>query len=129
MEKMLLVKFDCNYADEFDTEGFIVMSESEWLKHITHVEKHFENWNKTHEPDRWGNRQGIEVYFGTNEAIIYEAFDSYRSSFSTSELSDSDYDTLKRLFGKSYGPIRNGMVVMIDPEDPDLEDEDVTKND
>jgi hypothetical protein len=122
-EKMLLIKFDCNYADEFDTEGFIVMSQSEWLQHIVGVEKMFERWNKDHEPDRWGNREGIEVYFGTNEQIIYETFESYRSSFSTTELSDTDHETLKRLFGKSYGAIKNGMVVMIDVEDPDLKED------
>ena len=122
MEQMLLIKFDSNYADEFDTEGFIVMSQSEWLKHITHVEKHFEKWNKTHEPDRWGNRHGIEVYFGTNESMIYETFDCYRRSFKVAELSESDYEVLKRLFGKSYGPIKNGMVTMIDIEDPDLQE-------
>lgn len=123
-EKMVLVKYDSNYADEFDVEGFIVMPQSEWLKHITGVEKHFQKWDSEHEPDRWGNREGIEVYFGTNEQMIYEGFESYRRSFEVSELSDADYETLKRLFGKSYGGnIRHGMVVMIELEE-DEEDED-----
>jgi len=123
MEKMLLVKYDCNYADEFDIAGFIVMTQSEWLKHITGVERHFQQWDNEHAPDRWGNRQGIEVYFGTNEQIIYEGFESYRRSFEVTELSDSDYETLKKLFGKSYGGnIRHGMLAMIELEDPDLEE-------
>lgn len=122
-DKMLLIKFDSNYADEFDTEGFIVMSELDWLHHIVGVEKQFERRDKDHQPDKWGNREGIEVYFGTNEQIIYETFESYRSSFTTSELSDADFRTLERLFGKSYGPIKNGMVVMIDVEDPDLKED------
>ncbi len=126
-DKMVLVKYDCNYADEFDLEGFVVMSQLEWLKHITSVEKHFQKWDSEHEPDRWGNREGIEVYFGTNEQIIYEGFESYRRSFEVTELSDTDYKTLERLFGKTYGgQIRHGMLALIEPdlEDDEMEEED-----
>lgn len=124
-EKMVLVKYDCNYADEFDLEGFIIMPQLEWLKHITSVQKHFEKWDSEHAPDRWGNREGIEVYFGTNEQVIYEGFESYRRSFTVTDLSDADVETFKRHFGKSYGGhIRHGMLAMIELEDEEAEDED-----
>ena len=32
-EKMLLIKFSNNYADEFDVEGFMVWPETKWEKH------------------------------------------------------------------------------------------------
>ena len=99
----LLIKFASNYADEFDVEGFIVMSEDEWFAHKDAVTSRFENEDE------------IEVYFGTNESMIYESLDCYLDSFKITELTDEEHSVLQKLFNPSHQPvISNGMVVMID---------------
>lgn len=129
-EKMLLVKFDSSYADEFDVEGFTVMSESEWQEHKAQAKKCFENFEKLPKDqygrrrNKYGNRvDGIEVYFGTNEQMIYETLGCYLSSFSISEISDEDIAVLNKFF--SYGDqIRFGKLCMIEAEEEEEVNED-----
>ena len=57
---MLLVRYEANYADEFDIYGFKFMSEEGWDELKETIEKLFK-YTKT-----------FEYYFGTNEYIEYE---------------------------------------------------------
>src|SRR5574338_610881 len=110
-EKKLLVKFDSNYADEFDVEGFTIMTENDWEAHKTKVTNFFTALDKTREKDRWGNyRNPVEVYFGTNEQMIYETLDCYLTSFKVSEISDEEVAILQ----KHFGTRTFGMMCMID---------------
>jgi hypothetical protein len=127
--KNLFIQFDSNYADEFDVEGFIVMPEVEWEAHKAAVTKLFEKKASLPlpEPDRQYSRRNrevrqVEVYFGTNESMIYEDLDSYLSSFKVTELTDEDHAVLQKLFKPAYGAIKSGMLVMIEPENFDEED-------
>lgn len=101
---MLLVKFDSNYADEFDIGGFIVMSEEDWEKHNVLVKKKFDEEGE------------IEVYFGTNESMIWESYESYIGDFYVNKLSDEELKALKKLFGPNPS---SGSVVMIDTDEDD----------
>lgn len=117
-EKKLLVRFDSNYADEFDVEGFTFMTETEWEKHKVDAAKCFEEFEKLPQ-DKYGRRlgkyggatDGIEVYFGTNEQMIYETLDSYLSSFKVSEVSEEEAAVITKFFGT-----RGGHICMIDPQ-------------
>jgi hypothetical protein len=127
MEKQLLIEFNCNYADEFDVEGFIVMTESEWANHQEVSKKYFDN------------HAGAECYFGTNESCEYSDYDDYMRAFSVTPLTVVEYRVLKKLFnehveGYTYefegvthtiptrDTIRNGTLAMIQSEENEEED-------
>lgn len=143
--KQLLIEFNANYADEFDIEGFIVWSEEEWEAHKAMAKEHFQKKasaplaDPSARPDSYTNRTAreTEVYFGTNESIIYEDYEDYMRSFTVTPLSVEGYRVLKELFNEhhegyewkhagkkhvvpSRDVIRSGMLAMISKE----EDED-----
>ncbi len=115
----LLVTFSSNYADEFDVDGFMVMSPEEWEAHKELAARKFEEFDKLPK-DHYGRTiteyggctDGIEVYFGTNEQMIYETLDCYLRSFHTTELSDEEYAVLEKLF-KGYDGVRFGMLPLL----------------
>lgn len=138
----LLIKFSACYADEFDIEGFIVMTENEWKAHKVMVKDHFEKKklaplaDPSGSPDSYTNRTArqTEVYFGTNESMRYKDYKDYMRCFKVIELSQQGYDTLKELFnvhskGHSYkyagkthvipttDVIKHGMLAMIDTKE------------
>lgn len=45
---------------------------------------------------------GYETYFGTNESMIYRNVDQYKQSFKVVELTEEEYQLLKKLFGNDY---------------------------
>ncbi len=121
-EKMLLLRYSNNYADEFDVDGFIVMSESAWEEHKAMAAKIFEE------------KAEVEVYFGTNEWISYYDLEEYVDSFKVTELTDTQFQVLKELFGVHYNEysyshagvlitvpardeIENGMLAMLKQKD------------
>lgn len=124
--KQLLIEFNANYADEFDVEGFIVMSETQWEAHKAYAKKHFEENGHT------------ECYFGTNESCDYSDYDDYMRAFNVTALSEQGYAVLKELFNEhregyeweyngkkhvvpSSDVIRCGMLAMLKPEDDEDE--------
>lgn len=115
MEKQLLIQYDSNWADEFDLEGFVVMSESKWNNHKDAIQKRFDALPR--DKDQWGNsRYELKQYFGTNEDQTWSNMDQYLAEFKVTELSESDLQVLKKFF--SHGnQISNGMVVMLDEEE------------
>ena len=119
MSKNLLVKYDNNYADEFDVEGFFVTTEEEWEKHKAQVTKFFEKREAGKDPLKRRYRDGVEVYFGTNEQIIYETLDCYLRSFTATEVSDEELAVLKKYFNR-YDGVKFGMLCMLE----DLEEDE-----
>ena len=98
---MILLKFECDYADEFDVYGFEVISEERW--------------------------QAIQVaiadlkypcgdfYFGTNEGIIFESAQELRNSFEAIEITEDEVKVLEKCFKKfnhiSYGWIPTDIII------------------
>lgn len=149
-EKQLLLKFHCNYADEFDTEGFAVWDAPKWEAHKEAVAKFFDKKKSLPKPRElpadykdpsyyeirqeqreYEESQQVEVYFGTNESVYYSSLEDYLRCFTVSELSQEEYDTLKKLFGKDWRDrISHGMFLTLeeslenDSEEDDEEDED-----
>ena len=119
-DKRFLVKFESNYADEFDIEGFMVMSEADWEEHKKLAARKFENFAKLPK-DQYGRTitsygervNGIEIFFGTNEQMIYETLDCYLRSFSLTEISDAEYATLDKFFKG----VRFGMLPMFEDDE------------
>ncbi len=90
-EFYLLVKFDGNYADEFDMEGFTVFSLSEWYWHCWKI------LGDATFPQ--------ECYFGTNEFFEFESAEDYLRNFSLKLITKAEAETLYKLFNGHYGEI------------------------
>lgn len=84
---MILVKFQCDYADEFDVYGIRLFSRESWDNCVEEVRKSFE--------DEPGEK---EVYFGTNEACTFSNFDEWFRAIEILELTDDETAMFKRLF-------------------------------
>lgn len=78
---MLLVKFEKNWADEFDCRGFAIMSQRDFDEMMA-------NMPLQH-----------EVYFGTNE--YWTEGEITADAFTATEISIEEADTIEKLFGKN----------------------------
>lgn len=88
---MLLVNFKCNYADEFDMCGFMVVDSHIWNNYV----------NRLTDAD-----VAKEFYFGTNEAFNFYDKEDYLRNFTWSEVSESELETLKKFFtGYVFSPL------------------------
>ena len=149
-EKLLLLRYDSNYADEFDVDGFAVWPESKWEEHKEAVSKFFDSrakkrgekptlpdrsdpkyWEVYDQMRKWERGEEVERYFGTNESVSYSSLEDYLRCFKVPEITEEEHQTLKRLFGGSWrhDDIRFGMFLSLedhleDDSEEDEEDED-----
>jgi hypothetical protein len=117
-EKLLLVKFHNNWADEFNVNGFAVWSKSKWEKHKADVAKLFENVE----------RGEITVGVGSNQQLTFDNMKDYLDSFHVVGIYDEEYATLKRLFGEEWRKnIEYGMFLSLEDQIP-LSDEEMDED-
>ena len=81
---MFLLKWQMDWADEFDMTGMEVLTPSEWQNFQASVQ----NANYP-----------VEAGFGTNEYYEFRSADEVMSGFKVIEITDDEAETLKRLFG------------------------------
>lgn len=81
----LLVKYDSNWADEMDIDGFKVLTNEQWEQYQKDFKKHFKE-------------EGYIYYVGTNEEIEYNDFEEFRNDFNVSEITDEEAAVLEKLF-------------------------------
>lgn len=93
----VLIKYDDNWANEFDVNGFFATTLEEWEKFINEV-------SKASYPQ--------EVYFGTNEFIEFETFEDFYNKLTITKISEKEFNILSKLLaigetteagGFSYG--------------------------
>lgn len=85
--KQYLVKWNDNWADEMDLEGWVIMNQDE-----------LDEWKKRlQKPGR------VYLCFGTNEDNEYESGQEILDCCEITEISDSDAEVLNRLIGGAYG--------------------------
>lgn len=114
----LLIKFETDYADEFQVSGFVVFQKEQWEEHQRKVAALFQgkaaqrkvlrtlpadhddsNYWEIYEEHREHDRSSvIEVAFGTNEFVSYSNHEEYLRAFAVSTLTDEQYQVLKSLF-------------------------------
>lgn len=83
---MKLVKFLRDWADEFEAEGFGILSDEEWEEFVKVVKE-----NPNAETSFW---------FGTNEGWEDETIESFYDCYKTIDLPYEEEIALQRLFGK-----------------------------
>jgi hypothetical protein len=113
-----LVKFQADWADEHDVYGFRTYnSPKEIEKVFTYVEAWFDAYPG----------QEIELGFGTNQQLTFGDFISFYDSFTITELTDDEFQTLQKLFpGWREGVVDfgwNGWADVVDYLIPCPEDE------
>jgi len=140
MPQLILIKYESNYADEFDVVGFVVWTQTKWEAHKTAVTTWFDNRSKKrgekpvlpphNDPKyyevydqlrKYERGQEVERYFGTNEAVNYSSVEDYLGCFKIMEITVGEHEALKRLFGEVWREdIQFGMFLALE----DLEDEE-----
>lgn len=86
----LLVKFEKNYADEFDVYGFKIFDKEEWdilFEEIKNSDK----------------KTSYNCSFGTNEGWEDEPISDFVHDFETKELEDKEAFRCIEIFGVEYG--------------------------
>ena len=83
----VLVKLDMDYADEFNVKGFHIEKRVDWEKTLAEIK-----------PLNW---EGLEVSFGSNEALTFESFRDFERSITVEYITKEEFDVITKLF-KSY---------------------------
>jgi hypothetical protein len=84
----VLLDFSADYADEFDVEGFSIMTDAEWNIFQKKFQQH----------------QGQYSFgFGSNEDIEFENGQEVLDSIGVKNITKEEYDTINKFFGTSYG--------------------------
>lgn len=104
--RKLILHYSDNYADEFDVEGYQAITKSQYDRIMMYMESYFIT-NRVYE---W--------YFGSNEYICYQNYKDFFNAFSTTLISEDEYDTLMRLGlgGHGTSPIDNLLDKIYDEE-------------
>lgn len=86
----LLIKYNDNYADEFDINGFQIMEETEWNTYVAKV-RLCTNWPQS----RW---------FGTNEGVQWPSAQEHLQNFEVIEITEEEATPLyKNFIGGAFG--------------------------
>ena len=97
-----LAKFDGNWADEMDIRGFCIINKDDKDVLVDRIKAYTEEF---------------EICIGTNEDLYYDNGEEFLNDMSFKEISDSESETLSKLFGKSYAfDIFNRVLETIDGE-------------
>lgn len=86
----VIVKFDSDWADEFQVSGFRIMPRAIWVAHEKEAREKFGERSRT-------------VYFGANEFFEYESAEDYLRNFHVVEAAQEDVETVQRIFGRDFG--------------------------
>ena len=98
-----LVTFRDNHMEEFDVNGFKIMSEKELSKF-----------------EELANSITWEfAYYANNEALVYSNGEDFLSRIDYKEITKDDYDVIDKVFGEEYGTFINEdyLQTVIDGED------------
>jgi hypothetical protein len=82
-EKMNLLVFRDNWADEFDTDGFAFIKEDDW----EYIQREAAD---TQFPK--------EVYFGSNEHYVFESAEDFIKAFKVAPITEPMIDEFRRIF-------------------------------
>lgn len=85
----VLLKASVDWADEFYCEMFSIWSKEEWEHYKKSVQEEFD--------------YDVNVDFGTNESIEITNYEDWISNIVETEITESEYNFLKKNFGTSYG--------------------------
>jgi|LakMenE01Jun11ns_1017448.scaffolds.fasta_scaffold9809416_3 hypothetical protein len=83
-----LIKFQDNWADEFNVEAFAVKDYQEIEKLFALAKIYFDLFPG----------QELEIGFGTNETLTFCDYEDYRSRFTVTDLTESEVEVFQKHF-------------------------------
>lgn len=98
MSKYYLMKFESDYCDEFNVQGFSLITLDQYKMYqfvADNKDKHTESF---------------DIGFGTNEEIYFENLSEFLDCISIDEISTNDHRSINAYFGDNYGlvhPFKN----------------------
>jgi deoxyribodipyrimidine photolyase len=123
--KLLLVKCEDNWADEFDLQGFAIYTDAAWKEYLQLVEKKI--FYKARSMDDEYGAHVAEV--GTNQSRPYENFKSFKKVFTTKTITEEEAKGLCSLFKLKIVtkamdvPVSYGMFMYLSPSYEEDEEE------
>lgn len=84
-EKMVLLHFNCDWADEFDVEFVTWVTNKWWKQYKKDVEKYENQIFPT------------ECYFGTNEAIYFSSSDEFLDAIESHDITEDQINFLEKI--------------------------------
>lgn len=83
----VLIKWEQNWADEFDMTGFQILSDEDYNRFIDRI-------NNADYP--------VEASFGTNESYEFESIEDITRSIDAITLTEKEAETFSNLFGEKF---------------------------
>lgn len=91
----VLVEIYDNWADEIDTEGFLISTQEEVDDFLFEVKQHFKN-----NPDDY-----LSYSIGSNEEIEHHSFKSVERCLRIKKIKEEEYNTINKVIGLSFGEV------------------------
>lgn len=91
MSKYYLMKFESDYCDEFEVQGFSLITLDQYKMYqflVNNQDKYTESF---------------DIGFGTNEEIYFENLSEFLDCISIDEISTNDHRSIHAYFGDNYG--------------------------
>ena len=85
----VLLKFEVDYADEFDVYGLSVLDKNEWEEKKEFI--------------REQQDYPYEFGFGTNEGILFETPDDFMNAIKVIEITDEEAEVFNKYKLKNFG--------------------------
>lgn len=102
--KHLLITADIDWADEFSCSMFGVFTDEQWKTLCDRTKKFFKKWAKGERNDDAYSESGeVEAGFGTNESLTFSDYKEWIGKFEVKEITEEQYNFLKKTFGKTWG--------------------------
>ena len=98
MSKYYLMKFESDYCDEFNVQGFSLITLDQYKMYqfvVDNKDKHTENF---------------DIGFGSNQELYFEDLSEFLDCISVHEISTNDHRSINAYFGSNYGlvhPFKN----------------------
>ena len=83
-----LIKWHANWADEFDTNGFLITSQSEWERQLAHLDK---------------KKGSFRISIGSNQGWEDMTVEEFKSNFKAERIPEVWATTISNALGKKYG--------------------------
>lgn len=96
----VLIKFEKDYADEFDVHGIMILPVERWQKQL-------ELFEKAEYPFTRG--------FGTNEELEFNSFKDVQRAFKVQPVTEQEYEVFNKFFGPAF---KNSMSFGFIPDPP-----------
>jgi hypothetical protein len=87
-DELVLIKWDSNWADEMDIDGFMIVDKTTSDK----FKKQLKDYNSS-----------FEVYVGTNEDIEYGSGEELLKELTFKTITEDEAKVIKKFFGNSGG--------------------------